>query len=69
MENARQGRTTLLVSNRIRSLRRADRIVVLQAGRVIQQGTHAELLRTPGYYRRLAELQFADLSNELQQQT
>jgi ABC-type multidrug transport system fused ATPase/permease subunit len=68
MESARQGRTTLLVSNRISSLRRADRIIVLQSGRVIQQGTHRELLQKPGYYRRLAELQFAELSNELQEQ-
>ncbi len=67
MENARQGRTTLLVSNRISSLRRTDRIIVLQGGSIIQQGTHEELLKTPGYYRRLAELQFADLSDSLHQ--
>lgn len=67
MENARQGRTTLLVSNRISALRRTDRIIVLEAGTIIQQGTHEELLQTPGYYRRLAELQFADLSDPLHQ--
>lgn len=67
MENARQGRTTLLVSNRISSLRRTDRIIVLKAGSIIQQGTHEELLKAPGYYRRLAELQFADLSDPLHQ--
>ena len=69
MEKARSGRTTLMVSNRISSLRRTDRILVLQAGRIIEQGTHQELLEKPGYYRRLAELQFADHSNELQEQT
>ena len=64
IQSALRGRTTLLVSNRISTLRRADRIVVLQRGRIVQQGSHAELLRTPGYYRRLAELQFADLPDE-----
>jgi ATP-binding cassette subfamily B protein len=67
MENARQGRTTLLISNRVSALRRTDRIIVLEAGSIIQQGTHEELLQTPGYYRRLAELQFADLSDPLHQ--
>jgi ATP-binding cassette subfamily B protein len=67
MENARQGRTTLLVSNRISSLRRTDRIIVLKGGSIVQQGTHEELLKTPGYYRRLAELQFADLSDSVHQ--
>ncbi len=57
---ARQGRTTFLVSNRISTLRQTDRILVLQEGRLTHVGTHAELLRTSSYYRRLAELQFAD---------
>lgn len=52
-----RGRTTLLVSNRVSSLSRADRIVVLQSGRITQVGCPAELLDQPGYYRRLWELQ------------
>ncbi len=60
-----RGRTTLLISNRISTLRRADCILVLQKGRVIQNGTHEQLLNMPGCYRRLAELQFADLSEEV----
>jgi ATP-binding cassette subfamily B protein len=58
--SAMRGRTTLIVSSRISMLRRADRIIVLQRGRLVQEGTHDELLGQPGFYRRLAELQFAD---------
>ena len=50
IESAMRGRTTLLVAHRISALRRADRIVVLQRGRIVQEGTHEELLRTPGYF-------------------
>jgi ATP-binding cassette subfamily B protein len=62
IDNATQGRTTFLVSNRVSALRRADRIVVLQQGRIVQIGTHDELFSQPGYYRRLIELQFGDLA-------
>lgn len=60
LDSAVRGRTTLVVSNRISTLRGADRIIVLHMGRIIQQGTPAELLGCDGPYRRLAELQFAD---------
>lgn len=63
IENAMEGRTTFLVSNRVSTLERADRILVLQKGQIIQAGTHAELVAQPGYYRRLAELQFAELAD------
>lgn len=60
VQQAMQGRTTIVVSNRVATLRRTDRILVLQQGRITAAGTHAELLRASDYYRFLAELQFAE---------
>jgi ATP-binding cassette subfamily B protein len=59
-----RGRTTLLVSNRVSSLSRANRIVVLQSGRITQFGRPSELLEQPGYYRRLWELQCSPARRE-----
>jgi ATP-binding cassette subfamily B protein len=66
LATATRGRTTLIVSNRVSALRRTDRIVVMQKGEIVQEGTHEELLATPGYYRRLVQLQFGDLLEELE---
>ncbi|MBL8929679.1 MAG: ABC transporter ATP-binding protein [Kineosporiaceae bacterium] len=52
--NLPAGRTTLVIAHRLSTVRRADRIVVLDGGRVVQQGTHAELLGQEGLYRRLS---------------
>ncbi len=51
------GRTTLLASHRVSTLAGMDRIVVMENGRITQQGTHEVLVRQPGYYRRLHEMQ------------
>ncbi len=61
LESAKRGRTTLVVSNRVSTLRDTDRIVVLQQGRITAVGTHAELLQISEYYRHLAELQVTEL--------
>jgi ATP-binding cassette subfamily B protein len=54
------GRTTLVVAHRLATIRRADRIVVMEAGRVAAEGTHERLLAEGGLYARLAALQFRD---------
>ena len=53
------GRTTLVIAHRLATVRRADRIIVLDRGRVVATGTHEALVRSGGLYARLAELQFA----------
>ncbi len=60
MDAAMRGRTTLIVANRISTLRRADWVLVLDNGRVVERGTHAELMRNRGYYQRAVSLQAAD---------
>jgi ATP-binding cassette subfamily B protein len=52
------GRTTLVIAHRLATVRRADRIVVLEAGRVAAMGTHEALIQQGGLYARLAALQF-----------
>jgi ATP-binding cassette, subfamily B, bacterial len=59
MHEAMEGRTTLVIAHRLATVLEADRIVVMQGGRVIEQGKHAELSARDGLYARLARLQFA----------
>jgi subfamily B ATP-binding cassette protein MsbA len=58
LANLMQGRTTLVIAHRLSTIQRADRIVVLERGRVIQTGRHQSLLATDGTYKRLYQLQF-----------
>jgi subfamily B ATP-binding cassette protein MsbA len=58
--NLVRDRTTIVIAHRLSTVRRADVIVVMEAGRIIEVGTHAELLAKGGQYRKLYELQFAD---------
>ena len=58
LDSAMKGRTTLVIAHRLATVQRADCIVVLDHGRVVEQGTHAELVAAGGAYARLAALQF-----------
>jgi ATP-binding cassette, subfamily B, bacterial MsbA len=64
LANLTRGRTSVVIAHRLSTVRRADRIVVIERGRVIETGRHAELLAQNGAYRRLYELQFADEEEE-----
>lgn len=58
LDQAMETRTTLVIAHRLATVLRADRIVVMDAGQVVEEGTHAELVAKGGLYSRLAKLQF-----------
>ena len=60
LEHAVQGRTTLVIAHRLSTIERADLILVMDQGRIVERGTHAQLLAQNGYYARLHATQFAD---------
>ncbi|MFO7188507.1 MAG: ABC transporter transmembrane domain-containing protein [Pseudomonadota bacterium] len=62
LERLMRGRTTLVVAHRLATVQSADRIVVMDQGRIVDQGTHAELMRAGGLYARSAALQFLDVA-------
>jgi ATP-binding cassette, subfamily B, bacterial MsbA len=60
LETLMEGRTTFVIAHRLSTVRRADRIVVLNGGRIVQEGTHSELLTVGGLYKQLYDIQFRD---------
>ena len=68
-----KGRTTFVVAHRLSTVRNADLIIVLDRGRIVEKGTHDELMKRGGLYQRLYEMQFVNeemsLSGEINSAT
>jgi ATP-binding cassette subfamily B protein len=62
-----KGRTTFIIAHRIQTLQQADRILVLDKGEIVQQGSHEELIRLEGFYKEVFTLQ-TQMENELQEE-
>jgi ATP-binding cassette, subfamily B, bacterial MsbA len=60
LEAATQGRTTLVIAHRLSTIERADLILVMEEGRIVERGTHAQLLKANGAYAKLHAMQFSD---------
>src|SRR5437660_3974853 len=69
LHNLMTGRTVFVIAHRLTTIRRVDRIIVLEHGRITDSGTHEDLLTRLGTYRKLYELQFMDLDPKMNEQT
>jgi ATP-binding cassette subfamily B protein len=65
ISNILQGRTSFLIAHRLSTIKMADMILVVRGGKIVEQGTHRELLRKGGYYRQLYTMQFENEMKEL----
>ena len=63
LERLMQGRTTIVIAHRLATVLKADRILVMDGGRIVEEGTHASLVKKGGIYAHLAKLQFASGAN------
>ena len=61
MEEVMKGRTTLVIAHRLSTIENVDRIVVIDNGHVVEQGSHADLIKQNGAYAQLHQLQFSEL--------
>jgi ATP-binding cassette subfamily B protein len=66
LDRLMEGRTTLVIAHRLATIRSADRILVMDQGRIVEEGTHEGLLARSGLYARLARLQFTDSEGRAQ---
>lgn len=64
MENVMHGRTTIAIAHRLSTIEAADKIVVMDQGRIVEQGRHAELLKKEGAYAALYKMQFSEIDNQ-----
>jgi ATP-binding cassette subfamily B multidrug efflux pump len=64
MEKVLQDRTSIVIAHRLSTVRNANMIVALQDGRIVEKGTHAELLTHDGLYKKLYDMQFKDEPDE-----
>ncbi len=64
LEHVTQNRTTLVIAHRLSTIQRADKIIVLQKGRIVEHGNHASLLALRGHYEQLYRIQQARVESE-----
>ncbi|HWL47458.1 MAG TPA: ABC transporter, partial [Sphingomonadaceae bacterium] len=62
LDQLMRGRTTIVIAHRLATVRAADRIIVMETGRIVEEGTHDQLSTQGGLYARLARLQFEGLT-------